>query len=97
MPEKTWLTSLATRQAPAGSGDQQSIVPAVTLSGVSASQRLVGETMLSLNRFPEFRRVDLAFTQDSGDEKCTTLRFQIVAKVNSQEPKKGRVSTNAVD
>jgi len=97
MPEKTWLTSLATSQAPAGSGDQQSVVPTLSLSGFSVSQRLVGETMLRLNRFPEFRRVDLAYTQEGGDEKCSTLRFQIVARVNSQEPTKGRVSTNAVD
>ena len=94
VPESTWLTSLTTNQPrESASGDGQS-KPAVTirLSGVSVSQRLVGETMLRLNEFPEFERVDLNYTQRGADQRLKTLDFQIAALLESNEPQKGEAT-----
>ena len=88
MPEKTWLTSVATTQTESTPGSQATAAPALNLSGMSVSQRLVGEAMLRLNQFPEFRRVDLSYTQE-GNKECNTLEFQVIARLPAKESKEG--------
>ena len=88
MPEKTWLTSVSTGRVQAGAGNTGTSVPALNLTGQSVSQRLVGETMLRLNKFPEFRRVDLNYTQE-GNEECNTLEFQVTARLMAKAPEEG--------
>ena len=98
MPESTWLNSLTTNQAaaapPSSDAGAPAPAPIVTLAGVSVSQGLVGETMLRLNQFPEFDRVDLSYTQPGGDERSPAVQFQIAAKLKSSEPEKGGASNN---
>ena len=69
MPEKTWLTSVATSVTSSGSSSSSGgkSAPATTLNlgGSSVSQQLVGEAMLRLNQCPEFEKVDLTYTQDN--------------------------------
>lgn len=88
MPENTWLTSLSST-IPSGDSKVQA-PPMVNISGISVSQRLVGETMLRLNEFPEFSKVDLTFTQKGGTQDLDTLRFQIVANVKGNERKEAQ-------
>ena len=88
MPEKTWLTSISTTKVQSGNGDGDTATPALNLIGQSVSQRLVGETMLRLNQFPEFRQVDLNYTQE-GNEECHTLEFAVTARLIAKEPKEG--------
>ena len=102
MPEKTWLTSMATIAAPAESASSSGAskpapMPAVNLAGTSVSQRLVGEAMLRLNQCSEFERVDLSYTQQNGGAGKEGLQFQIAAKLRSDEPKKGGVTKNVSD
>ena len=91
MPEKTWLTSVATTSVQSAREGAEAPAPALNISGMSVSQRLVGEAMLRLNQFPEFKRVDLSYTQE-GNEECNTLEFQVIAKLPAQEPKEGGTS-----
>ena len=86
MPEKTWLTSVSTNRTQSQTGEESD--PAISLAGVSMSQRLVGETMLRLNQFPEFKRVDLNYTQE-GNGEWKTLEFQVVARLASKGTKEG--------
>jgi len=113
MPEKTWLTSVATSVTSSSSSGGKS-APATTLNlgGSSVSQQLVGEAMLRLNQCPEFEKVDLTYTQDnpssvrssgssaSGDDETVsseTLQFQMSAKLKSAEAKKGGSSGHVTD
>lgn len=98
MPEQTWLTNVATNYvvtpAAADGSTKASSSTTVNLSGTTASQKLVGDTMLGLNQCPEFDKVDLTFTQEStGNAKG--LNFQIAAQVDPNTPKKGGDSKNA--
>ncbi|HET6455183.1 MAG TPA: PilN domain-containing protein [Armatimonadota bacterium] len=86
MPEKTWLTSVSTNRTQSQTGEEAAL--AISLAGVSMSQRLVGETMLCLNQFPEFKRVDLDYTQE-GNGEWKTLEFQVVARLASKDMKEG--------
>jgi len=90
MPEKTWLTSVSTARMQSAKAGEAS-APALTLAGESVSQRLVGETMLRLNKFPEFSRVDLDYTQE-GSRECNTLEFRVTARLMAKEPKEGGAS-----
>lgn len=102
MPEKTWLTSVATT-VPAAASDSSGgtskpdQMPALNLAGSSVSQRLVGETMLRLNQCSEFERVDLSYTQENSGTGKEWLQFQIAAKLRSDEPKKGGAIRNVPD
>ena len=94
MPEKTWLTSISSTTVQSGQGTTNTPatpIPALNLSGMSVSQRLVGETMLRLNQFPEFKRVDLNFTQE-GKVDTSTLEFQVTARLMAKAPKEGGTS-----
>jgi Tfp pilus assembly protein PilN len=95
MPEKTWLTSIATTVPPAQPTDKTAPAPELNICGSTTRQGLVGETMLRLNQFPEFSSVDLTFTQEAGSETSKTLQFQVLAKVKPVDSKEGGASKNA--
>jgi Tfp pilus assembly protein PilN len=96
VPANTWLCSMTTVR-PVVSGpnaaNQQPGSPTVTLRGTSVSQRLVGETMLRLNQYPEFRQVNLSFTQKGGTEDFQTVEFEIAALTHESE--KGGTTSDA--
>ena len=99
MPANTWLSCVtATRPAVAGpSKDVSPPAPTINLRGLSVSQALIGETMLRLNQFTEFERVDLNYTQKSEGRAVDCVEFQIAALMKSNEPRKGGVSNNATN
>lgn len=81
IPSNAWITSLSST-----GGDTGSIV----LNGTANSQTLVGDTMTRLGSHPVFDKIDLAFTQSSGDTKTTVqpVTFQINAHLRSTAPPK---------
>lgn len=99
MPANTWLASMASSRSviTGSSGEQKQGPIMITLRGTSTSQALIGETMLRLNHFPEFERVDLNYTQKGTDRAVECLEFQIAATVNANEPKKGGGSSGDAD
>jgi len=81
IPSSTWLSSLNTAIAGADT--------TLNLSGTSASQSLVGETMTRIGSHPLFDRVDLRFTQAiPGPPGDPTVRvnFEIGAHLRSLTP-----------
>ncbi|MCL6520698.1 MAG: PilN domain-containing protein [Armatimonadetes bacterium] len=96
VPQSTWLCSVTTTKPtpPSGSEGQseqtkKESTPTMKLKGTSASQRLVGETMLRLNRFPEFSKVDLSYTQKANSNEYEGLEFEIAAVINAYNSDKG--------
>ena len=97
MPAQTWLGSLSTNQISTGSGKDVKVSTTLNLRGTSISQRLVGETMLRLNQFPEFEKVDLNYTQGGAIEKSNTVDFEMAIRLKSNELKKGGGDSNAAN
>ena len=99
MPANTWLSSVTTtRPAVTGLARSQPVPPpTLSLRGVSVSQALIGETMLRLNQFPEFERVDLNYTQGNESRAVECVEFQLAALMKSNEPQKGGASNNATN
>jgi Tfp pilus assembly protein PilN len=93
MPQSTWLSSITASRAAASSSSTttkataaSSTTPRPTLSlrGVSANQRLIGETMLRLNQFSEFDQVNLNFTQASTDATREAVEFEMAVALKSK-------------
>jgi Tfp pilus assembly protein PilN len=81
IPSDTWLSGLSTT----GAGEDTTL----NLSGTSASQSLVGETMTRIGTHPLFDRVDLRYTQSappSPGDPVTRVNFDIGAHLRSQAP-----------
>jgi hypothetical protein len=62
----------------------------VTLNGTASSQTLVGDTMSRLGTHPVFDKIDLVFTQSTGDTQSPVqpVTFQINARLHSTVEKK---------
>ena len=73
VPSETWLTRIATTANP---GQPETIV---SINGVTCEQAKVGETMMRLHTNPDFRRVDLHYTQKGTFAKSQALEFEIGA------------------
>ena len=95
MPADTWLTDITTSVEIPSSTASKPEEPRATikLRGTSVSQMMVGETMLRLNKWPEFSRVDLSYTQQSGNEDVNTVEFEINAPLRDHSAK-GGISPN---
>lgn len=79
IPEETWLTKFSV--------DQPGDAPTLGISGVTTTQRRVGETMMLLSAQPEhFTRVDLRYTQQ--DPNSDNVVFELAAQLVSLEPPK---------
>lgn len=84
IPPQTWLTNLSVER-------QQEGQERVRLSGVTVSQKLVGEAMLRLNQNQLYNGIDLHYTQSGKVGERTTVEFELAAHL---KPLKG--DTNAV-
>ena len=102
MPADTWLTEVSTSKtaqvaapsttsSPGAPGPKQKV--SLKLRGTSASQMMVGETMLRLNNWPEFERVDLTYTQQGARQDSNTVEFEINVPLLDRGTK-GGVSPN---
>jgi Tfp pilus assembly protein PilN len=101
MPANTWLTDITTVKtarpsvSTAKPADGAPAAPppppqvSVKLRGMSTSQMMVGETMLRLNRWPEFKQVDLSYTQQGSSNDLTTVEFEINAQLLDRGTKGG--------
>lgn len=81
IPPQTWLTNLSVeRQA---EGQER-----LRLSGVTVSQKLVGEAMLRLNQNQLYNGVDLHFTQSGKVGSRETVEFELAAHLKplKEEP-----------
>jgi Tfp pilus assembly protein PilN len=88
VPGETWLSGLST------SGNSEDTT--INLAGVSASQTMVGETMLRLSVHPLFDRVELKYTQTAPvtpQDPVQRVSFEIAAhlrgKPKDEEKKEG--------
>lgn len=85
LPAKTWLVRIST---PPTQPTDTNIV--VNMNGVSASQELVGETMLRMHDIVEdFDKVDLHFTQKATGGLQTAVEFEIAASMKLPEKTSG--------
>lgn len=72
VPSQAWLTSLSVE----GGRDEDQTV---RLNGITASQSLVGETMLRLNATQLYQAVDLDYTQSGKMGDRDTVEFEVAA------------------
>lgn len=96
MPQNTWVSSLATTNNTAAGTDSSKQMPStvVDISGTTTSQALVGETMLRMNKFPEFDKVELNYTQQNGTDN-NLVEFKIGASLKPIDSKKMGGAENA--
>jgi len=73
MPENTWLTNL--RSTP--SKDDKPVE--IQYTGMSASQDLIGELMLRLQKCPDLTEVSLKYTDQRRTSEGLGLEYQIVS------------------
>jgi len=83
VPSSTWLTRIATL-SPAG-GDTT-----LNINGVTSEQARVGETMMRLQTNPDFRSVDLHYTQRGSGVNTQSLEFEIGASMTSDDNDKSK-------
>ncbi|MDO8684939.1 MAG: PilN domain-containing protein [Armatimonadota bacterium] len=86
LPSDTWLTRLDT--VVASGSDTTSGATMVSLNGLSASQNQIGETMLRLNAYPDFERVDLHYTQSAAVGERQAIEFEIAAALTQDNKAK---------
>jgi len=99
LPQSTYLTRIATKR----SDKKEDAGTTVNLSGISISQAKIGETMLRLTAIPDFKKVDLHYSQASCVNGCPAIEFEIGATMSfdklgtgSDEPAKGAKSDGRV-
>ena len=73
VPQSTWLTRLSTSSTTAN----KDVV--LTIAGVTDEQARVGETMLRLYSNPDYKNVDLRYTQKGTQGTADTVEFEIGA------------------
>ena len=88
IPSETWLTRIS-----AAPPQQDSDVVLVNLNGISTSQNLIGETMMRLNSYKGFERVDLHYTQKAMVGQRQVIEFEVGAGLKMGE-KKGAKKDN---
>lgn len=79
MPSSTWLTRLSTTT------DVRSKDLILNLNGVTSEQARVGETMMRLHSNPDFKSVDLHYTQKGSIEDVQTVEFEIGASLGGPD------------
>jgi Tfp pilus assembly protein PilN len=91
LPAQTWLTKLGSTT----STDKDEGEPAIiNIAGVSVSQNQVGEAMLRLNTYADFKSVDLHYTQGSSVGTRKTVEFELAAALKDDKVKEGTTSDN---
>ncbi|MGI6295201.1 MAG: PilN domain-containing protein [Armatimonadota bacterium] len=91
VPASTWLTRLSSSTA-AGSKDLT-----LNIAGMTDEQARVGETMLRLHSNPDFKSVDLHYTQKGTQGSAQVVEFEIGATLRDkqQEDAKGGTASGA--
>ncbi|MEN6581917.1 MAG: PilN domain-containing protein [Armatimonadota bacterium] len=84
MAPSTYLTRISTTALQA-----DNTPPTVSLTGVSSAQTRVGETMIRLQKIPDFESVDLHFTQQLMLKQSTGVQFEIGAAMKAEDASKG--------
>lgn len=92
LPQSTYLTRIATKQE---SGRQNQALT-VTLSGITVSQALIGETMLRLSNVPDFESVDLVYSQPTSVSGAQAILFELGASMKGDKERKGAKSNGRV-
>jgi Tfp pilus assembly protein PilN len=82
LPAQTWLTKL-------GSATPANGPTTISLNGISTTQNQVGEAMLRLNTYADFKSVDLHHTQGSLVGKRKTVEFELAAALKEDKAEKG--------
>jgi len=80
IPSSTWLTRLST------STDVTTKALVLNLNGMTSEQARVGETMMRLQANPDFKSVDLHYTQKGTMNKAQAIEFEIGATFVGSEP-----------
>lgn len=65
LPESTYLTKIGTLTSSNAAAKQDNSTSGVLISGVTANQALVGETMLRIQGIPDLTSVTLHYTRDA--------------------------------
>lgn len=73
VPESAWLTRISTATS---TGDKDVVL---TIAGMADEQARVGETMLRLYSNPDYKNVDLRYTQKGTQGLAETVEFEIGA------------------
>ncbi len=92
LPQSTYLTQIATKK----SDQNEDMGTTVNLTGISISQAKIGETMLRLTAIPDFRSIDLHFTQPSSVDGCEAIEFEIGATMKADQAPKGAKTNERV-
>lgn len=80
IPSSTWLTRLST------STDITTKALVLNLNGMTSEQARVGETMMRLQANPDFKSVDLHYTQKGTMNNVQAIEFEIGATFVGNEP-----------
>lgn len=80
VPSSTWLTRLSTSTS-VGSKDL-----ILNINGLTCEQARVGETMLRLHSNPDFKSVDLHYTQKGNQGTMQAIEFEIGATMLGSDP-----------
>ena len=81
VPSSTWLTRLST-STNLGSKDLT-----LNICGLASEQARVGETMMRLHSNPDFKSVDLHYTQKGSQGDTQAVEFEIGASMQQPEEK----------
>jgi Tfp pilus assembly protein PilN len=100
LADKTWITGLSTTQSTTGNAQGQvngngTESTLLNLKGLSASQSLIGETMMRLGQVPMFDSVDLEYTQGNNSPDNLMFEFSINIKMKDITNGKEEASGNA--
>lgn len=79
VPASTWLTRISTTTN-MGSKDL-----VLNINGLTCEQARVGETMMRLHSNPDFKSVDLHYTQKGTQGKTQAVEFEIGASMQTEE------------
>lgn len=84
VPSSTWLTRIATT---VNAGQPDAVI---SINGVTSEQARVGETMMRLHANPEFKSVDLHFTQKGSGIQSQSVEFEIGALMAGEDNNKSK-------
>jgi len=88
VPSSTWLTRLSTTMA---SGSKDLVL---NINGMTCEQARVGETMMRLHSNPDFKSVDLHYTQKGTQGLTQAIEFEIGASMTTEEDNSKGVTPN---
>lgn len=83
VPSATWLTRLSTVSNPLSG-------TVLNINGVTCEQARVGETMMRLQGNPDFKSVDLHFTQKGTGQGPSSVEFEIGAAMSGDQNDKSK-------